>query len=154
MNNNKIMPFEKNTEEEHSWQPQHVVSTWMKGMPVFFNLVWFLGGGIMNTLKEIFVYLLIFLMLNLFFPGSSIAQQSKLYAETDIIEHPIKTLPVPEGQKFEKEKPKKPFYKKWWFWAIIASVGIGAGAAGGGGGGDGGGNGGDESDTGSISGSW
>ena len=48
----------------------------------------------------------------------------------------------------------KPFYKKWWFWAIIAGVGIGAAAGGGGGGSSSGGGGGDESDTGSISGSW
>ena len=47
---------------------------------------------------------------------------------------PMQQMNNPQGGYPSQQKPKKPFYKKWWFWVIIAVIviSIGAGSAGGG----------------------
>ncbi|TAK00891.1 MAG: hypothetical protein EPO39_15175 [Candidatus Manganitrophaceae bacterium] len=52
-----------------------------------------------------------------------------------------KVFPAEEKQTALKTEatPDKPWYKKWWVWAIAGAVVVGAAAAGGGGGGGGGG---------------
>ncbi len=47
---------------------------------------------------------------------------------------PMQQMNNPQGGYPSQQKPKKPIYKKWWFWVIIAVIviSIGAGSAGGG----------------------
>ena len=105
----------------------------------------------MEFLKKLFIVVLILLLVNLYLPRNSFAQQAHLYATADITEHPPESRTTP--QKDIPVPGKKG--RKWGWWVLGLLVVAGGAAALGGGGGGGG-----ESPTpptptdGSISGSW
>lgn len=94
----------------------------------------------MKTLKKIFTALLILLILNLYLPNITFAEQA-------ITEHRIKTRSTP-AEDISTIKAKK---TSGWTWllaiGLVAGLAAAAGGSGGGGGGSsGGGNGGDSGD--------
>ena len=89
----------------------------------------------MKSVKRILAAVLILLMVNLYLPRITIAEQHDSQAKAAITKHPPKILSTPEQEipTVEKKKSK-------WTWVILVGL-IGAVAAAGGGGGGGGGGG-------------
>ena len=106
----------------------------------------------MEFLKRVLIGVLVVLTLNLYFPRSTFAQQTHLYAKADVTEHSPDSRTTPQ-----RDIPGKKG-RKWLWWVLGALVVVGGvAAAGGGGGGDDGGDGGASGggdDTGEITGSW
>ena len=104
----------------------------------------------MDLLKKLLISVLIVLTLNLYLPGSAIAQQ--LHAKVDVPKHSPQSWSTPEIE-IPKEQPKKKI-KKWVYILLAVLVLGGAAAAAGGGGGssDDGGSG--DSGSGDYSFSW
>lgn len=91
----------------------------------------------MDLLKKLFISVLIVLTLNLYLPGTALAQQ--LHAKADVPKHSPESWSSPEIKITKtKEEPKKKG-KKWVYILLGVLVVGGAAAAAGGGGGDGGG---------------
>ncbi len=99
----------------------------------------------MDLLKKLLIGVLIVLTLNLYLPGTAMAQQ--LHATADVPKHSPQSWSTPEI-KIPKEKPKK---KGKWVWWILGLVVVAGGVAALAGGGDDDDN---DDDTGSVSGSW
>lgn len=108
----------------------------------------------METLKKLFIVMLVFLILNLYLPRISVAQQ--LYAKADVPEHSPQSWSTPEkdipGKKVRDERSWLSKNKWWVLLGLAVAAGAAAAAGGGGDGGDDSSGGG--GDTGSISGSW
>ncbi len=88
----------------------------------------------MKSVKRILAAALILLMVNLYLPRITIAEQQDSQAKTAITKHPPKILSTPEQEipTVEKKKSK-------WTWVLLVGLIAGAAAAAGGGGGGGGG---------------
>lgn len=95
---------------------------------------------VMEYLKKIFIFVLMLLTLNLYFPFTAFSEPAHLYAKTNIKKH----VPQTRSTK-EKEIPgmKVPDERSWfarnWLWlllgvGVVAGVGAGGGGSGGGGG--------------------
>ncbi len=97
----------------------------------------------MKSVKRILAAVLILLMVNLYLPRITIAEQHDSQAKAAITKHPPKILSTPE-QEIPTVEGKKPS----WTWVLLVGLLAGVAAAAGGGGGDGGP--GDGDDTGSI----
>ncbi len=94
----------------------------------------------MNFIKKLLIGVLIVLTLNLYLPGSAMAQQ--LHAKADVPKHSPQSWSSPEIKITKpKEKPKKKGKK--WVYILLGILVVGGAAAGGGGSGGGGGDGGD-----------
>ena len=102
----------------------------------------------MKLLKRIFIVLLTLLIMNLYLPNITIAQQARFYAEAQITKHPPQIL-APQEEKIPVKKVTKK--KSKWLWWILGLAIVGGGAAAISSGGDEGSGGGD---TGRVSGSW
>jgi hypothetical protein len=104
----------------------------------------------MKYIKKLFIIVLAFLMLNLYLPKLSLAQQVDASAE----------VPKHEPQSWGTEEDIPTIKKKrsGWTWVILLALIGGVAAAASSGGGDGGGGGssgaGDDGDTGSYTGTW
>ncbi len=92
----------------------------------------------MDLLKKLFISVLIVLTLNLYLPGTAIAQQ--LHAKADVPKHSPQSWSSPEIKITKpKEKPKKKGKK--WVYILLGVLVVGGAAAGGGGSSSGGGGG-------------
>ena len=103
----------------------------------------------METLKKLFIVVLVFLTLNLYLPRTSVAQQ--LFAKADVPEHPPQSWSTPEEDiPGEKVRDERSWLSRNKWWVLLGLVVVGGTAAGGGGGGK------DDpvDDTGNISLSW
>ncbi len=86
----------------------------------------------MDLLKKLLIGVLIVLTLNLYLPGTAIAQQ--LHAKADVPKHSPQSWSSPEIKITKpKEKPKKKVNK--WVYILLGVLVVGGAAAGGGGGG-------------------
>ena len=83
----------------------------------------------MDLFKKLLIGVLIVLTLNLYLPGSAMAQQ--LDAKTDVPKHSPQSWSSPEI-KIPKEQPKKKGKK--WVYILLGVLVVGGAAAGGGGG--------------------
>lgn len=110
----------------------------------------------MKSLKKVFTIALVLLILNLYLPNISFAEQHHLYAKAGITKHKPEILSTPE-EEIPTIKAKK---TSGWSWliliALIGGVAAAAGGAAGGdeNGGDGGGGGGNGGDTGNVAVTW
>ncbi len=90
----------------------------------------------MKSLKKLLSAVLILLVLNLYLPNITFAEQHQLFAKAGITKHKPETLSTPE-EPIPIEVVKKKSYT--WLWTLLGLAVIGgAAAAAGGGGGDGG----------------
>ncbi len=98
----------------------------------------------MESLKKLFTVVLALLILNLYLPNVTFAEQHQPFAKAGITKHKPETLSTPE-EDMPVEVVKKKSYT--WLWVVLGVLAIGGAAAVGGGGGDSGGGGGDSGDV-------
>jgi len=106
----------------------------------------------MESLKKLFILVLILSILNLYLPNIAFAEQHQLFAKADITKHKPEILSTPE-EDIPTIKAKK---TSGWTWVILLALigGVAAAAAGGGGGDGGGGGGNGDGDTGDVTVTW
>lgn len=103
----------------------------------------------MKAAKRIFSAFLILLMLNLYLPSLTSAEQHNSPAKAAITEHPPQILATPE-EKIPTIEEKG----SSWSWLIVLALAGGVAAAAGGGGGGGGGGGAPPPPTGTVTVGW
>lgn len=95
----------------------------------------------MKSLKSVFVFISILLIINLIFIGTSFAEDNYIFTKAGISKHSPETVYSPEETiPVENIKPEKKGSSPWsWVVLGIVAIAVGAAAGGGGGGGDNGG---------------
>lgn len=111
----------------------------------------------MKSLKKFLSAVLILLVLNLYLPNITFAEQHHLYAKAGITKHKPETLSTPE-EPIPVEVVKKKSYT--WLWVVLGVLAVGGAAAAAGGGeepssdGDAGSDTGDGGDSGEVTVTW
>ena len=91
----------------------------------------------MDSLKKVFIALLILCTPTIYFPTFSHAQEHKMLAKADMTLHPIESRATVD-EEIATDKPQK---GKLWLWGLLGAALVGGIAAMAGGGDDGGGGG-------------
>ena len=104
----------------------------------------------MKSLKKLLSVVLVLLVLNLYLPNITFAEQQYVYAKAGITKHKPEILSTPE-EPIPTLKAKK---TSGWTWVILLALVGGLAAVAAGGGGGGGGSSGDGGDSGDVSVTW
>ena len=80
----------------------------------------------MKSLKKLLSAVLILLVLNLYFPNITYAEQHYLFAKAGITKHKPETLSTPE-EPIPVEVVKKKSYT--WLWVVLGVLAVGGAAA-------------------------